>query len=1109
MACRVLRLSIIIPLWCVCLAWLVPPVALAQSTFATITGRVTDETGAVLAGAEVSATNAATGASRSTATDEAGAFQFANLDAGRYRLAVRREGFAETTREVEVLARQTVRADVRLSLAGTTEAVEVTAVRPVIEAERPTIDRSLSGADINRLALNFRATSSTSPIVVATLAQGVQQDRSGAISLAGALPFMTSFSVDGISTQRIRYGGPSRDLFPSVESIEEFKVTTASSNAEFMQATDLTTTSRSGSNDLHGTVFWFNQNSALTASNRFTPRDANGRPVKPEIEANSFGFSGGGPLVRNRAFFFGTFEGVRRPNQVTLNQVVPPDAWRGGDLSSVSAPIVNPFTGQAYAGNQVPVNPVSARILEAFYPRQNQATGAAISAPNYVVNAPGDFTVNGVDGRADVSLASTRKLFARVSWKNVDDRSPSGGDWNTTQGDHFRRTEVRQLTGSYNTVAGMLVNEVRGGWSNTREKDTYTNAGRGAELVAATGLVGLPGPPVQGGFPHFEFADGSFISTGGVKPFNILSRVVQGSDTLTWLRGRHTVKTGIDIQYVEYTDQISFFDGEELGRYVFDGSFTGNAFADFLVGVPRTTGYILPAPDVNPFATYYAMFVQDSWRPSASLTVDVGLRYDLRPPMKDRSNQLGNFDPDFPGGRVIVSDQAGLAMVPDFVRKSVPNTPFVTAAEAGLPVTLRRTDKNNISPRLGFAWRAGDRTVVRGAFGLYTVPLLGSVNYSMVATVTAAAVGFANTLTNPFVFPNISSAAAAGGPVPPGTLDFRRANQIDMRDPQTMQWNLTVERDLGWDTGVRASYVGSNTKDLIWSPDLNQVRPNTLGYDAVKGTRPFLDWNVVTTRANNPRSNYQALGLELNKRWADGLSVNASYTLARHKSDAGGAVPSAFPAENGATTLDLFRGDSDYGEVAFTRRHRFVSTFVFDVPVGQGRRFGRSVGRGLDAIVGGWDITGVTLLQSGPFLTPSFSNADPSGTGTTSRGFTATQRPDVVGSGQLSTPTADAYFDRAAFVRPADNIGRFGNAGVGILQGPGTRVFSMTVGKTFSVARASRVRFEMAFANLFNIENWDVPNTNITSSAFGRITASQSVDQAGPRTVQFSLRYLY
>jgi hypothetical protein len=1091
--------------------FLVVSSAFAQSTSATLTGVITDGSGGVLPGASVAVTNTATGAERAAATDTSGLFQIPNVDAGRYRVVVSLSGFADATREVEVQARQTVRVELQLQVAGTAEFVDVTAVRPVIETDRSTVDSSVSGADINRLALNFRATNNTSPLAVATLSQGVQQDRTGGISIAGAEPFNASFSVDGISTQRTRGGGPSRELFPSVESIEEFKVSSASNNAEFMQVADITTTTKSGTNQFHGAGFWFLQDSALSGTSRFTPRDADDNPIKPEIRANTFGVSGGGPIVKNRAFFFGTFEGVRRPNESTLSQVVPPDAWRAGDLSSLGTTLRNPFTGQPFANNQIPINPVSARVLEAFYPRQNQSNGAAIDRPNYVLNAPGDFTVNGFDARGDYTISPSQRVFTRLTWKDIEETSMTGS-WNTTQGDQLQRTEVRQLVGSHNwALSSSLLNEIRVGWSNTVDLDGYTNADRGAELTASTGILGLPGAPVTGGFPHFEFTDGSFISTGGTKPFDVLSRVVQATDTLTWVKGRHTFKGGFDLQYVEYTDQISFFDGEELGRYQFDGSYTGNAFADFLLGIPKFTGYILPAPDVNPYATYYAGFVQDDWRPTRTLTVNYGLRYDLRPPMADRSNQLGNFDRDFPGGRVIVSDEAGLALVPDAVRSSLPNTPFVTADEAGLPKTLRKTDKNNFSPRVGIAWRPfGDtKTVIRGGVGLYTVPLLGSVNYSMVATVTAASIAFANTATQPFVFPNISSSASAQGSVPAGTLDFRRANQIDMRDPRTTQWSLTFERDLGWHTGFRASYIGSSTKDLIWSPDLNQVPANSSGFASVENTRPFTDWNVVTTRDNGPRSRYNGLGLELDKRLSGGLTLNTSYTLSHHKSDAGGAVPTAFAPENGVSTLDLFRGDADYGNVSFTRRHRFVNTFLYELPFGRDRRFASGIGRGLDLLVGGWDVTGITLFQSGPFLTAFFSNGDPSGTGTTVRGWVATQRPDQIADGSVSNPTADAFFDRNAFVKPPDNIGRFGNAEVGSLVGPGTRAFSMTVGKAVQVTGTSRLRVELAFSNLFNLENLDIPNTNITSSAFGRVTDTQAVDQAGPRTVQLSLRYVF
>ena len=928
---------------------------------------------------------------------------------------------------------------------------------------------------------------------------------------------MTSFSIDGISSQRTRGGGPSRELFPSVESIEEFKVAAASNNAEFMQVTDLTTTSRSGTNTLHAAGFWFFQDSKFDGVSQFTPRDPTGSPIKPKVKTNTYGLSAGGPLVANRTFFFGTFEGVRRPTQTTLSQLVPPDAFRRGDLSSVNRQLMNPFSGQPYANNQIPINPASARILEELYERQNQATGVSLASPNFIVNADGDFRQNGFDVRGDQSLSQKQKLFARVSYKDIDTTGVSGGSWNTKQGSYFAKTHVRQVAGAHNWIfSNALVNEARAGWSYTLESNGYPAAANGASLMRALGFTGLPPTPPSGGLPSLEFGgDTPFITTGGAKPRSVLSRTYQFSDNVTRISGRHTFKLGMDWQQVEYKDQVTFFNGEEYGRYFFDGSVTGSSFGDFLIGVPQFTSYALNSPDGNPYSNHWAFFGQDDWHVTPRLTVNYGLRYDLRPPMTDRSNQLGNFDRNYPGGRVVVSNAAQLAQIPQTVRLAVPNTPFVTASEAGLPETLVFTDKNNVNPRVGFAWRASadGRAVIRGGFGLYTVPIYGATNYSLLGVVTSDVPVFPNRRladgSYAIQFPNVFPAALRT----PGSNDFRRANQWDLQNPRTRQWSLTVERDLGSQTGLRVSYTGSYTTDLVWSPDLNQIRPNTQGYAALAATRPFRDWNVVTTRDNGPRSTYNGLGIELSKRAARGLTYTTSYTIARHLTDSGGAVPGDFTGENGSTTLNYFRTpDEDYGNAPFTRRHRWISTIFWELPIGRGRRLAADAAPLLDAVVGGWDLAAILLVQSGSFLTPSFnSGTDPSGTGTLTRGFTSTQRPDQLAcDGNLDSPTVARWFDASCFARPAANIGRFGNAPVGQMIGPGTRVFSLTIGKAIGLSGPSRMRFEIAMSNLFNIENLDIPgNLNITSSAFGRITRVQSVDQAGPRTVQFSLRYSF
>ena len=297
-------------------------------------------------------------------------------------------------------------------------------------------------------------------------------------------------------------------------------------------------------------------------------------------------------------------------------------------------------------------------MLDLFYERQNQPTGAAIDKPNLVVNAPGELRSMGRWSRRFVASQS-QKVFASVSTKNVT--SVAHRHWNTKKGDYSsapRGGRSRVLT-----VGRPAHAEETAGW-RIRSRRTAIHAVREA-IWSPVGPARLRSARKRR-ISRFGSA-GSFISTGGVKPFNILSRVVQGSETLTWVRGSHAVKSGIDIQYVEYKDQISFFDGEEFGRYEFDGFYTGNAFADFLMGVPRSTGYILPAPDVNPFTTYYGFFVQDDWRPIPAVTVNVGIRYDLRPPMLDRTNQLGNFDRDYPAAASSYPMKPA-RLVPDFVR---------------------------------------------------------------------------------------------------------------------------------------------------------------------------------------------------------------------------------------------------------------------------------------------------------------------------------------------------------------------------------------------------------------------------------------------------------
>ncbi|HEV3041153.1 MAG TPA: TonB-dependent receptor [Candidatus Angelobacter sp.] len=1115
--------------------FIVPVLAIAQSTFGDISGTITDPSGAVVPGATITVTNLDTKSVHTSTTDAEGVFRVVNLDPGTYRLEVSAKGFETAKRsDFALLARQSARLDFKLIVSAASEIVEVQA--PPNLNDQLTISDSKTGDQINSLALNFRATNNTSPINVANLTPGVQPDRGGNISVAGGLPYFTSFSIDGVTTANVRFNGPNKDLFPSVEATSEFKVNTANNNAEFGQVSDITVVSKSGSNNFHGGVYWFHQNSALNAKDPFAL-------TKPKLVANDLGTYVGGPIWKNKTFFFFDYEGTRRPQQVVVNQILPPVPWRSGDFSSLlpAVQLKNPFNGNPIPNNNLAaaglVNPVSIKIVSALFAAPNSATNTNVSAPNFQANVPGNYTLNNYDGRIDHAFTTNQRAFVRYTHKDVTALG-TGGDpnFNTQLGSLSNVSELRNLAASYNWVINSnMVNEVRGGFSFANFVNTYPLSAQGASLVQNFGLNGLPPSPKSGGIPDISIA--GFIDTNGVgRPRTIQNHTYQLSDNFTWLWHSHTLKFGFDYTRLSYQDFLTFTSGDEFGDYFFGGSLTGNSFADFLTGLPSNTDFAQNGPDTKPYANQYAWFAQDEWKVNTQLSVNYGVRYEIRPPFDDSTHQLAQFDRNFPGGRVIIQDATGLSLVSPFFRSSIGSTPLVLAQAAGLPHSLRNTYYGNWQPRLGFSWRPfnSSKTVVRSSIGVYSVPLVGSVLYSLAGVATSNFVNFTQNISGgsaSLQFPNVFPTGGGLLPVcPPACQGYRRANQTDLKDPRNIQWSFSVERDLGWQTTARLTYTGSHTTQLVYSPDLNQVMPNTVGYAALTATPTlrqanlrFPNFNEVLTRDNGPSAKYQALTAELSRRFARGIGFQNSYTLAYNHSNALGSAPNSLIAqgsggENGPNTQNFFNINADYGDVIYTRRHRFVNTLFYDLPFGHGRRFASNANGIINTMIGGWGITGITLLQSGPFLTPTFRGTDPSGTNPTQRSAGPFQRPDC-GAGvdpNLSNPSISQYFNVAAFALPANNIGRFGTCSVGGLHGPGTVSFSTTVGKQVKLSERIALRYEAAFANLFNHFNPDVPNTQAFTNAtgainpsFGKVTAVQSGEEAGPRNIQMSLRLTF
>ncbi|HYK91226.1 MAG TPA: TonB-dependent receptor [Acidobacteriota bacterium] len=1106
---------------------LLPAAIYGQSIFGTILGTVTDESGAIVPGAKIVITNQGENTSRELVTDAQGNFEAVNLKAGTYTVTAGASGFKTFKAiDLQLAARQVLRVNASLQVGQITDSINVTANASVVTTDTGTIATTFGSQEVLDLPANYRGAGSTTPYRLLSYQAGIQSDNGYNFSVQGALPSQTEVSLDGISTKSTASNTPLSEMFPSAEGIAEMKVQGVGSNAEFGQVGDITTTSRGGSNAFHGGVFDYLQNRALDAT-------AFGSTSKPQKVANDFGGSLGGPIIRNRTFFFVTFEDMQYRTGRTLQATVPTAAMRAGDFSKEGVTLTNPLPGAAFANNQIPttlINPVATKVLK-YYPLPNFGATDVEQSGNFRINAAAPTTSWQYDARIDETLTSKQSLFGRLSWKNLSQTSPTAFALPPNSSYNDSRSVV--ISHNYTLTPSML-NEFRFGLSNSNAATSYAFDGR--SIAKDIGLLNLP-PLTFNGLPAFNFG-GATSNFGFGKPSFTFSHSYQWSDNLTWTKGRHTMKFGGDVRRLRAQTDLGFLGSDNYGNFDFDGRFSGSDVADFLLGLPYHSAYASVKQDNDGVAWHYAFFAQDSFKVNSRLTLEYGLRWEFHPPFWDTGSDITNFDRTVPvTGRVIIpaTQQALDITAPGFLQSinacpgpswnGIPCTPFLQADKAGWPNTLRFSQKKDFNPRFGFAYRPFNdtKTVIRGGFGRYTMTILGAVFYSLTGVSSSDVREFTNNISNGvplFQLPQISTNGSGVTTTPYGQAYFGTANDPYFKDPYSLQWNLSVERDLGWNTGLRVSHIGLRSVQLPWAPDLNQPQSSTVPYAERPLTdRPFPYWGRINTRDTGANAIYTSMQTELTHRFRSGLTFDSSWTWAKNLGDAAGPAPTGWSGDTGGgrVTNSLNRR-GDRGNIYATRRHRWLTTAVYELPLGRGRTLGANLNPVANAIVGGWRLSSILLVQTGPFLTPTMSGGDPSGTGASARG---TQRPDVVSDGNLANPTANAWFDRAAFVCPGRTAGaanqyncnvtpiaRFGNAGVGTLIGPGTVNLSMGFGKDFRVAEKHTLKFEATFTNLPNHPNLADPSTmNITSSSFGRITSARGADSGGNRIGQFALRY--
>ena len=1069
--------------------------AMGQSTFATITGVVSDPAGAAVPGAKIEATNSQTNYSYAATTNDGGQFTLANILDGSYTLEVKAAGFQDYKMDGLVLTvREQRRVDMQLQIGQVGQTVEVSGGVSLIETESSRIADTKDRVVLRNLPLTLRRAWD-----YFTLSPQLSFQRAGfQMRFAGSRNNQAEVTIDGTSIARSGGGFASGPLLDRTEAFQEMRIDIAGNGAEFATMGQVSMTSRAGTNEFHGTYSDYYSTPAFNARNPFAA-------ARTGSVGHRMTFSAGGPVVipklyngKNRTFVFGTIEaGFGSGARAALNQSAPLPAWRRGDFSALTPATVirDPFGGDApFAGNVIPasrINKMSQTMQDRFYALPNFGSQDVFVAQNYrevrqnTVSHQPTYTL-----RADHRFSQNAFVYGRltrVDW-NLDGFEPIP----LIKERRYQRRNLRAATIAYtHTIRPNLLNEARWG-ASFDEIPIYSNVS-GKGFVQEFGLRGLaPDLPDVGGLPRINF-DGLGLSALTVSSTCIpCSRdlINTWTDNVTWIKGSHTRKMGVSV-FRGQTNEIRQPDAL-FGDLRFSNRFTGYPYADFLLGVPSTLSRGFPAIEPKRFNWAYGVYFSDEWKVTPRLTLTWGVRYQISTGWKESNGRQAIFD--VATGTIVIPD-ASVGKVSPLMPTGYVNV--VTASKAGYSGdTLTKPDKNNFAPRLSVAWRPfnNNNTVIRAGAGYYFDA--GSQGPSAGQTVPffISEPAYTNSQENPLVLPQVFP--STGGA--PATVNLPIGLRRDLRVPHSLNYTLTVQHQR-WDTGFRVTYAGTNTRQGVWRRNINQ--PVADGNFYVDKARLFPRYPDIAFGDNGAGHQYHGLTATVERRLKSGIHLQAYYTLARDIGDLEGN-------EQSEDAFNRTRERAAWGDLP---THRFNSNFVYDLPFGRGKKWASSMRRIPNAILGNWIVSGIYTRETGGFITPLWTGPDPTGTRfTPSRTRPiVTLRPDQLRNAKLDNPTVGRWFDASAFGAP--QVGRFGTSAKGVIISTPTNVLHGTVAKEFVVKERVRIRFEFLANNALNHPNYQDPNTNITTLGLtGVITAVQDrnskMDTPIPRVMQAQLR---
>jgi Carboxypeptidase regulatory-like domain/TonB dependent receptor len=1043
---------------------------------ATISGHATDPSGAAIPNANVTIANDTTGVTSNVVTNAAGYYVATFLKPGTYTVTVTAPGFEAAVRKsLTVQVQQVAEQDFQLTVGQVQQQVTVTGGAPLLNTESSELGNVVTQESAQQLPLNGRNFSQIGTLVpgansgapggIRTSGNGNETQRAGAEIVAnGSRGSFNLFMIDGLDDRDQSVG--TVKVFPNLESIGQFKVQIGNYDAEFgAGGAVINVITRSGSNEFHGSAFDFFRNASIEAVPFFAK-------TAPPYQLNQFGGALGGPIRRNRTFFFVDYQGLRVKNTVTSLVSEPTMALRNGDFSSLSSTIYDPATYNAgantrtaFPNNVIPasrINPTAKSVLAVFPLPTLSGT-----ANNLLLNVVSSQVQDQFDARVDQTISEKDSMFGRYTWGRANITYPNiplmvNGALNPyafTQGSSTagsltlnKAPSMQATLQEVHTFSPTFASQFAFGYTRFALSVVPINDGHNV-----SDLLGVPGSDVGGGNGMVSLSISSFQGYSETNlPEIVPQNTYQISETLSSVFGTHSLTYGGSVVHNQFGfDQIAAQSGSLgfTGVYTNNpakSSGTGSAFADFLLGLPASSSKSTITQG-QPYVSYSEIgaFIQDSWRASNRLTVNAGLRWDLFTPPTERDNRQSDFNPS--------------------------TGAFMLAGQNGVSTGILQMKKADISPRFGFAYRVGSATVVRGAYGFYYFNEQGTggsarlfINYPYIQTFSVSCSATAPCLNTTTGIPLTSSAT---------NLPTAVYQPVSNNTPNMQQWNLTVERQINSSLVGRISYVGSKGTHLPIALNPNVATP---GAGTVAPRQPYPTLGTIQGWENIGPSSYNGLQLSGEKRMQSGLSFLAAYTYSKSLDEGGGGNSST-----GDSRLNVQNPNNlaaNYGLSSFNFKQRFTLSGVYQLPVGRGRKYLANSNRLVDGVAGGWQVTSILTLQSGAPLTLSMSTTT-SNTGTL-------QRPNQICNGNLpaSKQTIHMFYNTSCYVAPPNYT--FGNTGRNTIVGPGYQEWDAGLTKEFHPIEPVAVQFRAEAFNAMNHPNFSLPSGSIGSSAAGTITST-------------------